>query len=824
MNILMETRLNSHQTHLDDLVLVGPEGLQELSSKLDNLYNKLHGKDADINVTTKIDGAPAAIIIHSFPGVPDGVCLKSFMNSEKPLVLTSDADIDAKYGDRANMAAELKSCLKLVNSIPEGQAWQGDALFGPDTLYDMGEDYEMQPNKIVYRVAKDSDTGKKLANKKFGIAFHTVYTKPDNEMKQSFSCHIEDLKNVPDDIFVMDANVKSVAAAFTHDEESEWENHRDDLYAAALALTTDYKNEYQKLVDNEDFIKFYFSTFENAFTSDKKSNYIREDSFLENLQEYVNSKINNEFDKNYQKLKTEKGKEKSETKRQSTLKEIQDIIDNNVEVLFWIVSALNDAAYLKIMVWNHYKDSLNVGSFKTFLRTVDSYEPTSNEGMAVSDNYGNIVKIVDKATFSNANRDPRYLSGFDHPENKRTQESLFESIYSSSRLQEDDGADNPMKNDDWYKVNEKKDKDNYAARVINNLLGGEQVALWSQNELNLKDENDNPRCYLDQYDFNEDKLRDILKKITSTKVDASVDDFNAAFTAPLPEGLSKTKTVWRSIRKGMYSNTKSGINKGNAYENDLFSLFDDFVKSGCDPTLLDDEEYSDVKKICDAIGYYEFNSVEHLGTLNQKRHPIFTAKGITFSTKDIGSVVTDITLNTNDGPFYLSIKYGSTVTFINAGIQSVISHEEMAGGHISNANGRAMLEMIGIDPDKFVKDYSSYGTNNKQSSDSIDVTTKLKSSKAFSEFILSVIGYNYVLVHKSSNKNGHLTIKVITSEDDIKKMLGKFQSAIVQYPSSSRKRIDVFVEFEHMNLKLNVRSKDGGLYPTHIMSDYEFKE
>lgn len=384
---------------------------------------------------------------------------------------------------------------------------------------------------------------------------------------------------------------------------------------------------------------------------------------------------------------------------------------------------------------------------------------------------------------------------------------LFEEAYNFEKLYE--GSFGPK---DWPKL-----PDNYAARVIKDLLDGTQVQLSTPNTLGLTDDAGNERDYLELADFNDEKLKAILKKISKNSVNVEVSEFNAAYNHP----VAKRTSVWSNIKKTEYSNTTGGKNKGNAYEDALAEKFKDYIAAGCKSSMLKQEDYKDVKKVCDAIGYYKFFSSEHAGKLNQSRHPKFTNKGIKFESKNIGSIITDITLNTVDGPLYLSVKYGPKVTFINAGIQSVITYDEMSNGYISNVNGRALLEMIGVDPDKFVKDYATYGGKKKTSPDIVDVTLKLAKSKAFNDFITSVIGYNYVLVHKESNKTGNLNIKIINSEADIKAILGKLISAAVVYPSSGRKRVDVYVNFEHMQLQLNVRPKDGSLYPTHIMSDYK---
>jgi len=65
--------------------------------------------------------------------------------------------------------------------------------------------------------------------------------------------------------------------------------------------------------------------------------------------------------------------------------------------------------------------------YDTYLQSrTKGYIPSSGEGIALSDDRGNIVKLVNRAEFSNANRDPDIIKGFEH-------ESLGENVvYDSS--------------------------------------------------------------------------------------------------------------------------------------------------------------------------------------------------------------------------------------------------------------------------------------------------------------------------------------------------------------------------------------------------------
>lgn len=64
VNKLIEVRLNNHQTHLEDLVLFGKEGLNELNDKINKFLRRFGHDKGELNLTQKIDGclAPETLI------------------------------------------------------------------------------------------------------------------------------------------------------------------------------------------------------------------------------------------------------------------------------------------------------------------------------------------------------------------------------------------------------------------------------------------------------------------------------------------------------------------------------------------------------------------------------------------------------------------------------------------------------------------------------------------------------------------------------------------------------------------------------------------
>ena len=53
---LLETRLNTHMYHMEDLVLLGKDGLDELNYKIDQFKKEIANTSDNLNITQKLDG------------------------------------------------------------------------------------------------------------------------------------------------------------------------------------------------------------------------------------------------------------------------------------------------------------------------------------------------------------------------------------------------------------------------------------------------------------------------------------------------------------------------------------------------------------------------------------------------------------------------------------------------------------------------------------------------------------------------------------------------------------------------------------------------
>lgn len=288
--------------------------------------------------------------------------------------------------------------------------------------------------------------------------------------------------------------------------------------------------------------------------------------------------------------------------------------------------------------------------------------------------------------------------------------------------------------------------------------------------------------------------------------------------------LKKFKVAGWTLSFGNGSRGNAGLgNKGNLYEGELAEALNIFMQEGIESVSKHKDA---VLSICKLIPKeYYLSGVSLDGGLNQRRPLQISSSRIvvgTSSSWDIGSTVTDITLtithkkNKQTKKIYLSLKYGSTVTLVNAGVGKYLKESEIKQGFIQNKEGQALLELLNVENGQLCSVFNNY-TGAGSGKEVVNITSKLKHNNMFKEFIRSVIGYGYILVHKEGSKTHVLEI----TERVLENML-TIKHAEVQYPTNgSAKRVDVIIKMNGIDIKLVIRNKAGAVYPSHILADYK---
>ena len=311
-----------------------------------------------------------------------------------------------------------------------------------------------------------------------------------------------------------------------------------------------------------------------------------------------------------------------------------------------------------------------------------------------------------------------------------------------------------------------------------------------------------------------DDIHEKVKKAFSDKEnEMSLEMFNRIMnTFGLP--------VWTKIFKGDFSGYKNGPsskNRGNMFE-------DNFIANFSKQHAQELEKALKLKP-----GTFENCIPKKEGDKNQPRPLTKDGKDIVVGGfhKTVGESVVDVFVKDVDGnPYNLSLKWGSTATFINAGVSRIFTKRsfeqyDVTGKYtaetFNGVDGNQLLDLFAIDHDQFGNIWSK----DQQPGKRVDVTSQLKNSKEFMKFVESTVGYNYVLVHQIGNKIHYIDLR---TEQDMKKLLGTIKKAEVCYRGLGGKgtRIDILVEMPNITLKYNIRDKQStpGHYPSHIMCDY----
>ena len=396
---------NLHMVHLEDSVIDGGvTGTRNVFDYLRALRDMLAGNAAaPVSVTVKWDGAPAL-----FAGIDpsDGkffIAKKGVFN-KNPKIYKTNAEIDNDLsGDLADkFKVALKEFAKL--GISEGVV-QGDFLFTKDDLKTEtidGESYiTFHPNTIVYAVPKNSRLGKRIAGSEIGVVWHTTYRGSDFEsMSASFGEKIAGKLKETKSVWSVDAvfEDKSGNATFTKQETEAITKILSDAGSIFRTVKANVLNEFKN------------NTELNARTNTYINSKVRDGQrvgdpkgFVIGLQRYIEEYYQKQADK----VKTEKSKEAKIAQGQEILKFFDARNIKEIEKVFTLYNLLVDAKLMIIEKLNH------VNGLKTFLKTKNGFEVTGQEGFVAIDHLsGGSLKLVDRLNFSKANFSTDYIKGW----------------------------------------------------------------------------------------------------------------------------------------------------------------------------------------------------------------------------------------------------------------------------------------------------------------------------------------------------------------------------------------------------------------------------
>ena len=398
------SNINKHMTHAEDLVLLGGEdGLQWVVGMFKQLHEKLKGNTEEdkIKLSVKFDGSPSVFVWSKFPNLGyNGVAIKALFAKDRKIMFDGD-EVDKYYGSQPELAHKLKLMLRYLPmiEIPEGEIWQGDFLFDNMSLKGMDMEWEFQPNTIVYKVDKASDLGDKISQSNIGVVWHTRYTGDSLEnVKAKYNTKVEELSDVYG-VFMTDPYIHSIAGKVTL---TEYENEEIIEKLRLIEINAKFLNnkpEYKEIIYNSEFLTL-FTMFQNYQIKKNRITETPED-FIDEFVYFITDKYTKEITLR----KSEKGKEVWRQKLNSVFKVIKD--NDCLSVVVETVQLITELKLIFIKKLN------NINTYETFLLTKDKkYIRTGDEGFAISDMYGNVVKLVDRSEFSFANFSNNILKGW----------------------------------------------------------------------------------------------------------------------------------------------------------------------------------------------------------------------------------------------------------------------------------------------------------------------------------------------------------------------------------------------------------------------------
>jgi hypothetical protein len=396
---------NTHMTHIEDLVLDGGvNGARQAIVALQSLRDMLAGHEgaqSRTGLTVKWDGAPAV-----FAGTDpqDGkffVAKKGIFN-KNPKVYKSHADIEADTD--GDLQTKLKIAFDNLKLLGIKGVVQGDIMFTKDDLKTEtieGEQYvTFHPNTIVYAVPKDE--ADVLLNAEIGVVFHTAYEgKTFEEMRASYGVDVEAFKKTTK-VWAVSAGVSDVGgrANLTASETTQVTKALSD----AGKLFQSIGRGVFDLVSSDTELNTIINTYNNTFIR-RAERVGSGKQHIRGLIQYIHDKYQKDIDK----LKTDKSKDAKIAKRQAVLDNIdshKDDLANMIELQKLLVTA-------KEIIINKLNQ---INNTKTFVKTKHGFKVTGAEGFVAIDRIGGgAVKLVNRLEFSTNNFNPDIIKGWDSP-------------------------------------------------------------------------------------------------------------------------------------------------------------------------------------------------------------------------------------------------------------------------------------------------------------------------------------------------------------------------------------------------------------------------
>ena len=389
---------NLHLEHIEDEVLNnGVDGTRQAINFLRGLRDMLAGSTKSgkqVRITVKWDGAPAIFAGTNPENNKFFVGTKGVFAKNAKLNYTPE-DIDRNH-PAEGLNRKLKIALKYLPELNIQGVIQGDMMYTQEDLQDEnidGDDYLIfKPNTIVYAIPKNSDLANQISASKMGIVFHTRYTGDSlPEMDANFDVDVSSMTRTSN-VWFRDAEYEDVSgsASMTEKETAQITG----ILSGAGRLFRQLNPNILKYIQNHKDVNIQIK----AYTNTK----IREGRPIENPEAHARGLIlylKQKFEKELDKLKTEKAR----IRKQQAQREFLKFFQTNIRQLAQIFEMQNMLIACKILILRKLEQVKTMT--KTFIQDDDGFRVTNPEGFVAvdklkSDQY---VKLVDRLEFSRQN-------------------------------------------------------------------------------------------------------------------------------------------------------------------------------------------------------------------------------------------------------------------------------------------------------------------------------------------------------------------------------------------------------------------------------------
>jgi hypothetical protein len=261
----------------------------------------------------------------------------------------------------------------------------------------------------------------------------------------------------------------------------------------------------------------------------------------------------------------------------------------------------------------------------------------------------------------------------------------------------------------------------------------------------------------------------------------------------------------------LYLSGGASANLGSKFEKDLV----DRIKAvaGLDKSEINDKS---VLKILEALNIdpklLKADNIVAAGETDTKRPLNFKGP------QDRGDKISDIIINYEGSPYYLSIKNVSGSGIYNGGVIPGIVYNKDKSKIVfnsdifeSNTNIKKIFDIFGADPKKIVKGLNNYINQTGSDTKFEETAGNLKS---ISQLLGSAIDYGYYYIREIPG--GDVKIYNIDSPKKAMELLGTPTGTFIKYPSKSTKIATFRVPLENSQLGLkrvdvSIRNATGGI-------------